>query len=458
MLSKIENDCEKEESLSGSLSQLLTGDDKMKNEVRIQIAKYITDLHEKVSRGEVKTEEEKHLLRILKNPSVDPLEQMLHVVSILFRCKIVLFTKISQTKYRVMKTNKDETFGFEYTMYFHRSENHFSAMKIVRTNKNGKQFKIEKILSHKSLMKLSNGAMFCVKWEDYGPEHNTMEPWDGLFETEALETYVNALKTRMHGAKQAKIALEEREKTVKQRYGVHIPDPNYNKKRYRKSWTFGLKKNFTGKKMKVASDILNLKGKGGCYCIMPHERIDDNSKALFKIGMSLDFTSRIDEYHTYFPEGVFHVAFLCDPTVEEWSENEKKEWKEKWMKATKNKKLQVTPKDVIKAMKTQKYKEIEKYIFEYVANNNGQRLHSTVNVRHPDPITKKGETEWFYTDDSLVHEAFTSAEEKYGGEKLLFSLGGLDPETGELIESINVIAEKKLKTLPHYSGSITYQI
>ena len=34
-------------------------------------------------------------------------------------------------------------------------------------------------------------------------------------------------------------------------------------------------------------------------------------------------------------KGVFHVAFLCDPTVEEWSENEKKEWKEKWIKATK---------------------------------------------------------------------------------------------------------------------------
>jgi hypothetical protein len=77
-----------------------------------------------------------------------------------------------------------------------------------------------------------------------------------------------------------------------------VYDPNYRRKRYRrrnKNWHFGLKKKFTGKKIKIAEDLLYLKGKGGCYCFMPYENTDDNNKALFKIGMTLDFSSRLDD-------------------------------------------------------------------------------------------------------------------------------------------------------------------
>jgi uncharacterized membrane-anchored protein len=62
-----------------------------------------------------------------------------------------------------------------------------------------------------------------------------------------------------------------------------------------KTGTLVLKKKFTGKKIKIAEDLLHLKGKGGCYCFMPYENTDDNNKALFKIGMTLDFTSRLDD-------------------------------------------------------------------------------------------------------------------------------------------------------------------
>ena len=464
-LSPIDNDCKKNESLSGSLSQLLSGNNKMKDEVQSQIKKYIEELRQKIKQKQGITEEQEYLLHIIKSNIFDKHEQILFVVSALFRCKVVLFTKINRNQYRILKTNKGDDFNFQYTIYLQRNEDFFSAMKIIR-KPNGKEFKIEEILSHKSLMKLSNGATFCVKWAKYGREHNSMEPWNGLLQTRAFEEYIRNLETRIHGSNQAKkeLGILKNEVAVKPntKFGQNTYDPNHNRIRFgnRKAWTLGSKKKFTGRKMKVASDILNLKGKGGCYCLMPHEKIDDNSKALFKIGMTLDFTSRLEEYHTYFPEGLFHVAFLCDPLVQEWTEDKITEWKNKSIDASKKKKVptRITRNDVVKAMKTQKYKEIEKYIFAYVSNNNGQRLHSTVNVRNPHPITKKGETEWFYTDDSLVHEAFSSAEEKYGGEKLLFSLSGLDPDTGEQIESINVHAEERIMTLPHYSGSITYQI
>jgi hypothetical protein len=280
-----------------------------------------------------------------------------------------------------------------------------------------------------------------------------MEPWDALKDTEALENYVTGLSTRVHGAKRAKDVLRGNNVVDLPPYGVHVHDPNYRRVRYRRNrWSLGLNKNFTGRKMKVAQDILKLKGRGGCYCFMPYENFDDNDKALFKIGMSLDLKSRIDEYHTYFPEGLYHVAFLVDPEVEEWSIEKKEEWRinANLKKFSKN--------DIIKAMKTQKYKEIEKFLFDHVSKNDGRRLHATVNVRNADPITRKGATEWFYTDAGLIHEAFTNAEERYGGEKILYHFSGLDPDTGENVESINELAEKRKRMFPNYSGNILFNV
>jgi hypothetical protein len=185
---------------------------------------------------------------------------------------------------------------------------------------------------------------------------------------------------------------------------------------------------------------------------MPYENLDDNDKALFKIGMSLDLKSRIDEYHTYFPEGLYHVAFLVDPEVEEWSIEKKEEWR---INANLKK---ISKNDIMKAMKTQKYKEIEKFLFAHVSKNDGRRLHATVNVRNADPITRKGATEWFYTDAGLIHEAFTNAEERYGGETVLFHFSGLDPDTGEIVESLNELAEKRKKMFPNYSGNILFNV
>jgi hypothetical protein len=342
-------------------------------------------------------------------------------------------------------------------MYIKYENNKMSAMKLNRNN-DEEEFDIKDILSHKNLTLLSDGAQFCIKWNRYSDEHNSMEPWDGLIDTIALETYIRGLSSRVHGAKKAKLELgiiqtDRTQKNEREKFGVDEFDPNYERHRFgnRKNWNLRGKKKFTGKKMKVAIDILNLKGKGGCYCFMPYESVDDNNKALFKIGMTLDFGNRLDDYHTYFPEGVYHVAFLIDPTIDIWDNDKITEWKKN---AEKNKKSKA---DVLKAMKSQKYKEIEKYLFSYVSDDDGRRLHSTVNVRGPDH-NRKGSTEWFYTDIDLIHSAFISAELEYGGEKRLYYFSGLDPDTGEQLESINEIALKKRNMFPNYSGSITFSV
>jgi hypothetical protein len=75
-------------------------------------------------------------------------------------------------------------------------------------------------------------------------------------------------------------------------------------------------------------------------------------------------------------------------------------------------------------------------------------------------ISRKKEfsTEWFYTDIDLIHLAFITAEEEYGGENLLYYFSGLDPDTGEQMGSINEIALEKKKKFPNYSGNITYSV
>jgi hypothetical protein len=59
-----------------------------------------------------------------------------------------------------------------------------------------------------------------------------------------------------------------------------------------------LTKRLTGRKYGVLRDDYDLYGKGGCYCFMPYDKVDDKNKCLFKIGMSLDFTKRIDDYRS----------------------------------------------------------------------------------------------------------------------------------------------------------------
>jgi hypothetical protein len=58
----------------------------------------------------------------------------------------------------------------------------------------------------------------------------------------------------------------------------------------------------------------------------------------------------------------------------------------------------------------------------------------------------------------LIHEAFTNAKIKYGGEKILYHFSGLDQDTGEFVESINDAAERRKKSFPNYSGNVLFNV
>jgi hypothetical protein len=200
-------------------------------------------------------------------------------------------------------------------------------------------------------------------------------------------------------------------------------------------------KKTTGKKATVVRDELKLKG-GGLYCYMPFERLDKHKKAVFKIGMATDFNHRTEGYHTYFPEGVYMVAFLQNPPVpRDLLRSYTKEQKEKIGKGK-------------SSMKRAHYMDIEKFVFHYVDTHGGKRIHSTTRVKNLNE-DNKGETEWTYTDDTLIHEAFDEAHKKYGGTLHSFYLEGTDPITNKFT-SINQIATEKEKSNTSYVGKIIF--
>lgn len=174
-----------------------------------------------------------------------------------------------------------------------------------------------------------------------------------------------------------------------------------------------------GKKTTVIRDELNLK-EGGLYCYMPFENIDKHKKAVFKIGLAINFNHRLESYHTYFPLGVYMVAFLESPPLP--------------------RNLRGKP----AITKKKHYLEIEKFIFDYVNKHDGKRIFSTTRVKNMN-INKEGETEWTYTNENVIHEAFDAAHTKYGGTLHAFFL-----------KDINKKAKENEDDKPNYIAKIVF--
>jgi hypothetical protein len=187
---------------------------------------------------------------------------------------------------------------------------------------------------------------------------------------------------------------------------------------------------FTGKKHSVVRDELKLVH-GGLYAFMPFDKLDKHRNAVFKIGIAESFSKRLENYHTYFPRGVFMNAFLEQPPVPRITRANPKETKKKTH-----------------------YQIIEKFILDYICTHGGKRVYSTTRVRNPDEHGS-GATEWVYTNEDVVHEAFSAAKEQFGGRLELFLLeGDVDGKRVSINDTY-----KELKRQPNiFVGEIVYSI
>ena len=184
------------------------------------------------------------------------------------------------------------------------------------------------------------------------------------------------------------------------------------------------------KKHSVVRDELEVKGTG-LYCLFPYERLDRHKKGVFKIGLSTKpLNKRIENYHTYFPNGVYIMALLENP------------------------RLPLSLRNIKKMTIKEQYLKIEKFIFNYVTENGGERLYSSTRVKNQNS-KKQGETEFVYCTEEIIQDAFTQTNKKFGGNLHLFYLDGLNPDTGKM-ELLADKAKENENKKPNYVGKIVF--
>ena len=120
--------------------------------------------------------------------------------------------------------------------------------------------------------------------------------------------------------------------------------------------------------------------KSGVYCIMPFSSLDQNKKAIYKIGISTgeSFYSRLEcNYHTYYPMGFYYNNFLENPSK------------------LRNKRSNLVY-----------YREIEKFIFDNIKDE--------IKIKSNARINLEKQTEWIYCDSDALKKVFNMANKKYG--------------------------------------------
>jgi Chromo (CHRromatin Organisation MOdifier) domain len=299
---------------------------------------------------------------------------------------------------------------------------------------------------------------FLVHWKGYSSNADSYVPWVEVKDVEKFQEYLDTFKDKRVKPKFVKDVevLDKREAAEAEGNPVQglaqspsarplrRPIPPRKRITLRKK-----KKNLTGRKFTIIGDVLDLKDKGGIYAYYPYERLDDKNKGMFKVGMSTNFEKRFESVHSYYPEGIYLVAFYSNPLVPEMTPEEVRQWK----RANKSDKPPTKA-----TLETMYYLRMERFIFKYLEEHRAKRFYSTTRVKFPNE-DKKGATEYFYTSEDLIHEAFEAAQEKFPGGRLQqFYLQGIDPDTGEEVESINHIAKEREEATPNFTGKLIYRL
>lgn len=151
----------------------------------------------------------------------------------------------------------------------------------------------------------------------------------------------------------------------------------------------------------------------GVYCVFPYERKDKHSNAVFKIGITTtSFRSRVEQYHSMFPQGIYIVGFLGEPPLPHGQ------------------------------TKKSYYLYIETEVLAELERRGATIVHSSTRVAHPNE-EGLGRTEFVYTSEAVIKAVFRYAETRFGGDIHLYSLAGL-----------NKSYEQNLKIKPHYKAEI----
>ena len=168
-------------------------------------------------------------------------------------------------------------------------------------------------------------------------------------------------------------------------------------------------------KQKVIYEIPNFpikKHEGGLYGILFHETLNKQKKAIFKVGMADSYENRFENYHSYYPLGMYYSSLLVSPTKHK---NEVK--------------LDKTQSDTAKSKQKQYYKYVEEYIFRKLVENGAERLRST--TRMPSANKYGGLTDFFYCNKKTLDGAFKKAHERFDGRLLNANLNHIEKQAAK---------------------------
>lgn len=145
-------------------------------------------------------------------------------------------------------------------------------------------------------------------------------------------------------------------------------------------------------KTKNVISKLDISSRGGVYCYMPYESLNEDNKSNFKIDLAMDIKLKNEELKKFYPEGFFVIVCLFDPSKESNDLD-----------------------------KTDYYGNIISYILKVILKNGGE-------------TQKEYEKGWIYCSESTIHDAFQKSYEVYGGDIEQYSLIGRDETTFKLMD------------------------
>jgi len=181
---------------------------------------------------------------------------------------------------------------------------------------------------------------------------------------------------------------------------------------------------------------------GGLYAILPYEKLDANKKALFKVGLADKYNTRFESYHTYYPLGFYYKNLLLNP-----NKNLNEIRNTTMANFKKSHEGRPTPQQREAIKKTSNSKNLisaEKAVFAEIQELGGRRLRTTTRVKDMNELG--GVSEWFYTNEKTLDDAFEKVNDKYGGKLYSTHLKKINA---------NAIQNKYNST---YTGEIHYKV
>jgi len=165
----------------------------------------------------------------------------------------------------------------------------------------------------------------------------------------------------------------------------------------------------TGRKITVIDQEGFSRKDGGIYAFAPFSTLS-GGKTVFKIGYANSFNHRTEVYHTYFPQGVYLVAFISH--------------------------IPINPRGI---GREKMHEKVEKWIFK--------RLEENPKVVRINTTTRLHQQEWFYCTAKDVNDVFKAAGEEFNGEVSWAHLNHIDREYAAA-----------LRNKPNYVGKIVFHV